>query len=70
MRRREFIAGLGTSAWAAVANAQRTARVGLLMVNGRAATVKTIGYIMEGLREKGYQEGRNLEIVYRSADGR
>jgi putative ABC transport system substrate-binding protein len=69
MRRREFIAGIGATICPSIAIAQRTARVGLLASNGRAATVKLIGYIMEGLRQTGYQEGRNLEIVYRSAEG-
>ena len=69
MRRREFIAGLGsTAAWPVVARAQQP-------------VVPVVGYLSNGFREQGtaefrkglsemgYAEGRNVTIEYRSAEG-
>jgi putative tryptophan/tyrosine transport system substrate-binding protein len=66
MRRREFIAGLGSAAaWPVVARAQqgdRMRRIGVL-----APTIYE-GSIRQGLRELGYVEGKNILIEYRLAD--
>jgi putative tryptophan/tyrosine transport system substrate-binding protein len=69
MRRREFIAGLGGAvAWPLTARPQQALPVvgflmpGWLNINDPSA-------ILEGLKEGGYVEGRNVAIEYRWADG-
>jgi len=67
MRRRDFIAGLGSAAaWPVVAQAQQPAVpvVGLLGAQGLAAQVAAV---RQGLRELGFIEGQNLAIEYRWA---
>jgi len=69
MRRRTFIAGLGSAAaWPAVARAQqgRVATVGILFSGSREALF--IAPLRKGLSEMGFVEGRNLTIEYRFAD--
>jgi putative ABC transport system substrate-binding protein len=69
MRRRQFVGLVGSAvAWPVVARAQQPMpAIGLL------TTTKlddwAIGAIRKGLDEVGYVEGRNLTIIYRSADG-
>ena len=70
MRRREFIITLGgaaaTVAWPLVARAQvagRTYRLGVLMPFPRDHPF-SMG-IFDGLRHRGFIEGRNLTIIYR-----
>jgi putative ABC transport system substrate-binding protein len=69
MRRREFIAGLGSAAaWPLVVRAQqpdRMRRIGLL-ANLPLPPVETF---RTKLRELGYIEGKNLLIEYRFAEG-
>jgi putative ABC transport system substrate-binding protein len=68
MRRREFITLIGGAAtWPLAAWAQsRSFRIGYLaFVTGKDSTI-----IMQRLQELGYRQGENLEVVYRSADGR
>ena len=69
MRRREFITLIGgMAAWPLVAYAQRSERlrrIGLLVVEG----LEPIGPFREALSELGYVEGRNIQIVTRSAQG-
>src|SRR6516164_6068819 len=72
MRRREFIGLLGGSAvvWPLAAHAQRVKkpyRVGYLALSSR---VPWIDGMVDGLRELGYVEGRNLEIEWRLAAGK
>src|SRR5215471_2303183 len=74
MRRRAFIALLGSSAVALplVARAQATRRLGLLFTPS-AQTAKVLGSpqaIVQGLKEHGWIEGHNITFEYRFADGR
>ena len=70
MKRRDFIAGLGSAAaWPVVARAQQVPVIGFLHpiapdgVTGLAAWHR-------GLADQGYVEGRNVAIEYRWANGR
>src|SRR6516162_7723916 len=68
LQRREFIAGLGgaAAAWPMVARAQRTVPViGFL---GAGASTVELASFRQGLKEGGYEEGRNVEILYRYAE--
>jgi putative ABC transport system substrate-binding protein len=72
MRRREFITLLGSVAAAIPlrARAQRsaTAVVGILSPEG--PKTGNVNGLIEGLRELGYVEGRNIRFEYRWAEGR
>jgi ABC-type uncharacterized transport system substrate-binding protein len=72
MRRREFITLLGGVALAIplTARAQRsaTAVVGILSPEG--PKTGNVNGLIEGLRELGYVEGRNIRFEYRWAEGR
>ena len=70
MRRREFIAGLGSAAaWPVVARAQQQA-VPLIGFLGTAArTNARFAPFQQSLKEAGFVEGQNLTIEYRSAEG-
>jgi putative ABC transport system substrate-binding protein len=75
MKRREFIEGLGgAAAWRVVASAQQPAlpMVGFLSPNrpDTLAAFKSMQAFMEGLKEGGYVEGRNIAIEYRWGEGR
>ena len=67
MRRREFIAGLGSAAgWPLAARAQqdgRVRRVGVLIVGGPSSVLQKL--INEELQKLGWIEGRNLRLDYR-----
>jgi putative tryptophan/tyrosine transport system substrate-binding protein len=71
MRRREFIAGLGSTVmWPALAHAQQggaPAIVGLL--GSGTPDAEAARAFREGLAEAGFVEGRNLVIEYRWASG-
>jgi putative tryptophan/tyrosine transport system substrate-binding protein len=72
IRRREFIAGLGSAAaWPMVARAQqaRMPVVGWLGSESREAEDFRVIPFRQGLREAGYIEGQNVAIEYRWADG-
>jgi hypothetical protein len=69
VKRREFIAGLGSAAaWPAVARAQQPAMpvIGLLGPESGDEDYKnfTIPFL-QGLKETGYAEGQNVAIQYR-----
>jgi putative ABC transport system substrate-binding protein len=71
MKRREFIAGLGSAvAWPLVARAQQPALpvIGYLSANIERASARTTVAFRQGLRELGFVEGQNVEIVYRWAE--
>jgi putative tryptophan/tyrosine transport system substrate-binding protein len=71
MRRRDFIVTLASSvtAWPFVVSAQQAkpARLGVLLVEKREPFTRIFS---EGLREFGYVDGQNMQIEYRSAEGR
>jgi hypothetical protein len=71
MRRRQFIAGLGSAAaWPLAARAQRgdrVRRIGVLM-NGTATETfdqSSLAAFIEGLRQLGWIEGQNLRVDVR-----
>jgi putative tryptophan/tyrosine transport system substrate-binding protein len=74
MRRREFIAGLGASAWPVMASAQQQEpmrRIGILMSleESEPEGQARIKAFLQGLRALGWIEGRNLKIDYRWGGG-
>jgi putative ABC transport system substrate-binding protein len=74
MRRREVIMLLGGAlAWprgACAQQAPRVFRIGILEAIPAARNAANLDALRKGLRDLGYVEGRNLDIEYRSADGR
>ena len=75
MRRRQFIAGLGSAAaWPVVARAQQPARmrrIGVLMnlAADDPESLTRIAAFHQGLQEVGWNIGRNVQIDYRSGLG-
>jgi putative tryptophan/tyrosine transport system substrate-binding protein len=72
MKRRQFIAGLGSAAgWPIVARAQqaRVPLIGFLESTSREGSV-TIEPFLQGLNETGFIENQNVKIEYRWAEGR
>jgi ABC-type uncharacterized transport system substrate-binding protein len=75
MRRRKFITLLGSAvAWPLVSRAQQTdrlRRIGLLMTisEKEPEAQARLAAFRAGLREKGWIEGRNIQIEYRFAAG-
>jgi putative tryptophan/tyrosine transport system substrate-binding protein len=72
MRRREFIAGLGSAAaWPVAARVQRGALpvVGFLHGGSPETTMSVMAAFRRGLAESGFVEGRNVVVEYRLANG-
>jgi putative ABC transport system substrate-binding protein len=73
MKRRAFIAGIGSAAtWPLAVFAQQPTkfwRIGMLETLPPELNVANLAALRRGLRELGYAENRNYVLVYRSADG-
>ena len=72
MRRREFIAGLGSAAaWPVVAGAQQPAMPVIGYLGSQSADDdyknNTVPFL-QGLKETGYVEGQNVAVEYRWAE--
>jgi putative ABC transport system substrate-binding protein len=74
MKRREFLGILsGAAAWPLAARAQQPGtapRVGFLGNSTAALEANLVGSFRNGLHELGYEEGRNILIEYRWAEGK
>jgi len=74
MRRRTFIAGLGSAAaWPLVAQAQQPGKIYRLGLLGNDPSIpkQPAGRaFLDGLRESGFIEGKNIVIEWRFAQGR
>jgi putative ABC transport system substrate-binding protein len=72
MRRREFIAGLGSAAaWPVLARAQQPVVpvIGFLSAQSADDNHKNITVpFLQGLKETGYVEGQNVAVEYRWAE--
>jgi putative ABC transport system substrate-binding protein len=71
MKRRDFIAGLGSAAtWPLAARGQQPAPQVLGYLSGTTESTNALAVqaLRQGLGDHGYIEGRNIEIVYRWAE--
>jgi putative tryptophan/tyrosine transport system substrate-binding protein len=71
IKRREFIAGLGSAAvWPMVARAQQTAVPVIGLLNDQSAddSKEVTVPFFRGLKETGYVEGQSVAVVYRYAE--
>jgi putative ABC transport system substrate-binding protein len=69
MDRRAFLLGAVATALPRPARAQRH-RIGFISSSTTALNSPLLGALRQGLRERGYEEGRNLAIEYRFAHAR
>jgi putative tryptophan/tyrosine transport system substrate-binding protein len=72
MRRREFIAGLGSAAaWPVAARAQQPTMPAIGFLSAQSAEVdykSRTGPFLQGLKEAGYVQGQNVTVEYRGAE--
>ncbi len=71
MRRREFIAGLGATAWPLATRAQQAALplIGFINQGSADANARQVAAFRKRLGETGYVEGQNVTIEYHWLDG-
>src|SRR6516162_10998811 len=73
MKRREFITQLGSAAAAwplsVLAEQGKVAKIGVLVLGYPDPSIFIMG-LREGLCDLGYEEGRSIELIVRSADGK
>jgi putative ABC transport system substrate-binding protein len=74
MKRRDFVSLMGftAAAWPFAAHAQqgdRSWRIGFLGAASASKYAKLVGALVDGLRDYGYIEGKNLTIEFRWAEG-
>src|SRR4051812_15745572 len=72
MRRREFLGVLGSiAAWPAVVPAQQSSKpvVGWLGLTSESGEAEMISAFRKGLKEAGFDEGRNAGLEFRFAQG-
>ena len=72
MKRREFIAGLGSAAaWPVMARAQQQALpvVGFVHLGSADASADRVRVFRQGLGEIGYVEGQNVTVEYHYLEG-
>jgi putative ABC transport system substrate-binding protein len=69
IKRREFIAGLGSAAaWPVVARAQQAVLPVIGFLSAQSASEFLIVRFVQGLKEAGFVEGQNVAIEYRGAE--
>ena len=73
MHRRMFLAGTGALLAAPLAAeaqpAGKSYRIGMLETRSATLNAANVDAFRQGMRERGYKDGQNIEIVYRSSDG-
>jgi len=71
MRRREFILGGAAASWAVTARAQQRATpvIGYMDTTSASTTAHLVEAFRRGLSAAGFDEGRNVAIEYRWAEG-
>jgi putative ABC transport system substrate-binding protein len=73
MQRRDFIVLLGSAATAwplsVLAGQDKVAKIGVLLLGYPDPSIFIKG-LRDGLRDLGYEEGRSVELIIRSADGK
>jgi ABC-type uncharacterized transport system substrate-binding protein len=71
MRRRVFIAGLGSAAiWPALAVGEQKPVVGFLSSRSLNDSKRNVAAFLTGLKEQGFVEGDNIAIEFRFAEGK